>query len=568
MHSCRPGGTSRGCARATATLALLAIFLSGCSGSLQGQRTDALPTPGSEPAAAPPTATGSPLEPDDPPHRGGKLVVAVPADVNGWNPNINQWTDGGTMMGPSMLETLATVSADGEAEPWLAESWEHNTSFTEWTITVRDGIKFHNGQPLDARAVKRSFDAYFLTGLSSVALKPLYDRVEVSGPRTVTVYLRTEWAQYPSSLASAYMLAPAMLDRPDEGTVAPIGTGPFRYVDWQANKYLRVTRWDGYWRKDRNGVQLPHLDEIEFRPVLADDARQASLVAGEVDLVLTSAPGTAAALEGDHTVIRDYTTERTLLILQTDEGVANRGNPFTNVHARRALAYATDSRDLASLVGEGVQVTTQMYRPDSRWGLPAGETGYHGFDPEGAKRELETYLRETGRRELRFTLKSVPEPRLLSVLQRAQAQWRKLGIEASIDSADQVRYSILVALGEYQAAYYRGYGFSNPDQNHWFLTGDNVKPIGELSLNFTHYRSPTLQRNLQSQRENTEFGVRKAANNAIDREINDQALHIWLFDTPWSIVAQKRVRGLNSFRTHPFANFVTKPWWGEVWLGT
>jgi ABC-type transport system substrate-binding protein len=160
----------------------------------------------------------------------------------------------------------------------------------------------------------------------------------------------------------------------------------------------------------------------------------------------------------------------------------------------------------------------------------------------------------------------VPEPRLLSVLQKAQAQWRKLGIEATIDTLDQVKYSIIVALGQFHAAYYRGYGFTNPDQNYWSLTPDNVHPVGQLSLNFTHYRSPTLDKNLRTQRENVDFGVRKAANNAIDRELNDQAVQIWLFDTPWALVARKRVRGLNDFRTHPFANFVSKPWWGDVWL--
>ena len=65
---------------------------------------------------------------------------------------------------------------------------------------------------------------------------------------------------------------------------------------------------------------------------------------------------------------------------------------------------------------------------------------------------------------------------------------------------------------------------------------------------------------------NTDFGVRKAANSAIIREINDQAVHIWLYDTPWAITAHKHVRGLNNFRTHPFGNFVSKPWWGDVWL--
>jgi peptide/nickel transport system substrate-binding protein len=565
MFNDRPGGTSHGRMLAIAmTVLLAAAGLAGCSGAITQQESVALPSPGTAPDA-PATI---PLEPYETPEEGGTLVVAVPADVNGWNPNINQWTDGGTLMGPTMIEPMVTVSAEGDAEPFLAESWTPNATFTEWTIRVRDGVRFHNGEPLDAVAVKRSLEAYFKTGLSSVALATLYDRVDIVDARTVLVRLKTEWAQYPSSLASAYMLAPKMLDRNDQGTIAPIGTGPFRFVDWQINKSLKVAKWSGYWRKDANGGSLPHLNQIEFRPMVADDDRQRALLSGEVDFVLTAAPGTANSLEDEHTVLRDYTSERTMLLLQTEEAPDNSPNPFTNVHARRALAHATDSRDLARYVGEGVKVTTQAYRPASRWGLQPAETGYPSYDLEAAKGEIEVYKRETGRRDLRFTLKTVPEPRLMSVLQRAQAQWRKVGIEASIDALDQVKFSIVVPLGQYQAAYYRGFGFSNPDQNHWFLSPENAKRIGELSLNFTHYESPTLERNLRTERENTDFGVRKAAINAIDRELNEQALQIWLFDTPWAIVAQPRVKGLDGFRLHPFANFDSKPWFGDVWLKT
>jgi peptide/nickel transport system substrate-binding protein len=563
MHPRRSLETSRRRGLAAASVVIvLASALAGCSGTLHEQESVAQQAPG----AGPETPSTISLEPDDEPQRGGQLVVAVPADVNGWNPNINQWTDGGTMMGPTMLEGLVTISPEGEPEPYLAESWTHNADFTEWTITVRDGVTFHNGQPLDGIAVKRSLDAYFKTGLSSVALLPLYERVDVSGPRSVTVHLRTEWAQYPASLSSAYMLAPAMLDRPDEGTVYPIGTGPFRFGDWQPGKRLKVTKFDRYWRRDSHGRQLPFLDSIEFKPVIADDTRQEGLAAGGIDLILTAAPATATALERSHTVLRDYTTERTMLLLQTDEGPDNAPNPFKNAHARRALAMATDSRDLARYVGEGVQVTTQAYRPTSRWGLPADQTGYPRYDPATAKQEIEAYKRDTGRKELKFVLKTVPEPRLMAVLQRLRDQWQALGISATIEASDQVKHSIVVALGQYHAAYYRGYGFSNPDQNHWFLNRDNVHPVGQLSLNFTHYQSPTLQKYLETQRENLDFGVRKAAVNAMDRELNDQALQIWLFDTPWAIVAQQRVRGLNGFRTRPFANFDSKPWFGDVWL--
>ncbi len=50
------------------------------------------------------------------------------------------------------------------------------------------------------------------------------------------------------------------------------------------------------------------------------------------------------------------------------------------------------------------------------------------------------------------------------------------------------------------------------------------------------------------------------------KELNEQAINIWLFDTPYAIITNREVKGLNNFRTHPFGNFTSKPWWGEVWM--
>jgi peptide/nickel transport system substrate-binding protein len=68
---------------------------------------------------------------------GGRLVVAVPADTNGYNPFIDQWSDSGTLVGGSFIETLAVQDNDGKAQPWLAEKWESNADFTQWTLTLR-----------------------------------------------------------------------------------------------------------------------------------------------------------------------------------------------------------------------------------------------------------------------------------------------------------------------------------------------------------------------------------------------------------------------------------------------
>ena len=78
--------------------------------------------------------------------------------------------------------------------------------------------------------------------------------------------------------------------------------------------------------------------------------------------------------------------------------------------------------------------------------------------------------------------------------------------------------------------------------------------MGGVNINFTQFTSDELQTNLEAGRATTDFDERKAASDDVIREINEQAITIWLFDTPYAIIANPRVRGLDGFRTHPFGN--------------
>lgn len=509
----------------------------------------------------------TPLEPEGNAQRGGKLVVAVPAETNGWNPHVNQWADAGSLVGSSFLEPLAVLDADGDPQPWLAETWSSNADFTQWDITVKPDIEFHNGEKLTGEAVKATLDSAYQTGLTSIALGPIYDRVEVTGPLSVRVFLKESWAQYPVSMASSgRIMAPAMLAREDKGTIAPIGTGPFVFQDWVQNESLRATKFDRYWRKDADGQALPYLDEIEFRPIVDDDTKQQALQSGDIDFALTTSAFMAENLDGDYDVLRDYTSERTFVMLNTVEGQPDATNPFTNIHARRALAFATNRQEIAALVGEGIQTTSNAYRPDSKWGVPEDQSRYYAFDPEQARQEIERYKQDTGAPSLSFTLSGLTSVEDARLMQALQQQWAEVGIEARIEGIEQVKYISTLIVGNYQAAWMRYYGSPNPDANFALHHSDNVLGPGKLNINFTGYTSEQLDANLEAGRTTDDFSAQKKANDAVVKELNEQAVNIWMFDTPYAIVTTPAVRGLNDFRTHPFGNFTAKPWWAEVWI--
>ncbi len=545
---------------AVATFVCLGLLAAGCGGSTSGSATA---TPNGTPKL---NEVGAALEPDDDPTRGGKLVVAVPAETNGWNPSVNQWADAGSLVGSSFLEPLLLMDGNGVSQPYLLDTWTHNADFTQWDLTLHPGIKFQNGQELDSKALQQNIVATYSTGLTKVALGPLYDHVEITGPLSVKVFLKIKWAQYPATLNTHWMMAPEMLESADLGVVHPIGTGPFTFDEWQQGRYLRAKKNPTYWRKDKSGRQLPFLDEIEFRPVVDEDSKQKALQANDVDIAETTSAQLATNLEDDFTVLRDYTSERTFVMLNTVEAEQNKPNPFTNIHARKALAYATDRKAIAELVGENVQITTQGYRPDSQWGIPEDQAGYYAFDQAKAKEEVEAYKKDTGKSELAFTLTGLTNLDDTKLMQALQAQWQEVGINSKLDAVDQVKYISLIALGLYQAGWFRWYGYANPDSNYVFHASEDVAPIGQLSINFTHFSTPEMDKDLLTTREQEDPAVRKAANDKVIQEINKAAVNIWLYDTPYAIVAAKKVRGLNGFRTTPFGNFGPKPWWGDVWI--
>ena len=254
---------------------------------------------------------------------------------------------------------------------------------------------------------------------------------------------------------------------------------------------------------------MPYLDSVEFRPIGDGPTMESALQARDVDMVMTRSAHSASRLKDDYTQLLDYTSERTILTLNTASAEQNAGNPFTNVHARRALAHATDRGAIVSLIGENVQSTTQGYRPDTVWGVHEALTGYPEYDVAKAKLEIDKYKADTGQPSLSFTLMGLTNIDDAATMQALQAQWREVGIDAKIDSLDQVKFVTFMALGFFHAAFFRWTVFQIPILTSRTYSSETANPIGQLSINFTHYASETMDRNNTIQRESADFATRK-----------------------------------------------------------
>ena len=542
---------------AVAALAMVLAVVAAACGSSSGNKTVAA------------SSTTSSLKP----HRGGSLVVGIRAETNGWNPALDQWADTGSLEGSTVLEPLATVGKDSGAKPWLAKSWIANTDFTRWVINLQPGITFQDGTPFNADAVVKNINAYAKGPLSGLAIGPMFKDEKALSSLQVEVDLTQPWAAFPSSFldgGSAFMMAPSQIDAGTAGASHPIGTGPFEFQSWVPNSTFQVKRYPNYWGgRDANGnvrtgQGLPYLDSIEFKVIIDDGTRTAALQNGDINMEYTTNAADATTLASSYTVVKDWDTESAFIMPNT--AIA----PFNNVHARLALAYATDREAIAKEVGTGVDIPTSPWSPSNPWGMPQSQNGYVDYDLNKAKSELAQYEQDTGATSLSFTLDGLPSIDDQKVLQQVQAQWAKAGISAHIETLAQTAYITKIATGGFTAAFFRNYGYPDPDEDFYFWSSTTAKGVNNISINFTQYTTAQLDQDLNTGRTNGYPNIRKKAYDDLVVQLNKAATNIWMYNTPYSFIAQKKVHldaadGPENLR---FGNYSPKTWWPEVWLSS
>lgn len=538
------------------------------------------------------TATDTGISNEGSPQTGGKVIFAVTAETNGWNPALAQWADAGEFVGSSFLEPLFVYDSDQNLVPWLAESSSFNELSesgnlnevaTRWTIKIRQGVKFHDGTEMTAKAVVDGILLAIREGLSSVALNHLVERIDVLDDYTFRVITTEPWSAFLNVLAGpvGFVMAPSMLAKPDKGQTSPVGTGAFRFESWKQGESVKVRAFEDYWGGpcalpnpedsvkrlcgevgvplgQRNG---PYLDAMEFRPIEDPQQRANALASGDVNMIMSTRAVDAATLKNRFQVVKDYNSEKTFVMLSTSKP------PFNNIHARKALAHATDRAAIVDHVaaGEEVKSDTSPFSETSRWGgVPPDQTGYPAYDPQKAKEEIEAYKAQTGETALRFKLIGLPPLEELNLMQKLQEMWRQVGIEAQLETIEQTAYIVKLTQGDFQAAMFRNYAYPDPDSQYVFWAEETAK--GGIIINFSQYYSEITENALRFGRVETDRTKRREAYQKLSRDRNEAVIDVWLYDTPYSLIAEQNIRGLNWFRVLPWGNFMPKPYITGLWI--
>src|SRR5262245_8251157 len=233
------------------------------------------------------------------PTAGGKLVYGVSAETDGYIPDRNRWGPSAFNVARALYDPLTVIDPDGIAQPYLVKSIEPDDALQQWTITLRDeDIFFHNGDKLTAESIATFLKTMQLSPLAGFAFDPV-QLVAVIDDKHVVVQSEEPWATFPAMLSSqpGYMVHPGMFT----GEITdPVGTGPFTFDEWERDDHLTVVKNDNYWRPG-----MPHLDEVEFRPLPDAGARRAALESGDIDLLHTNSASDLLAMHKDGSGVSD-----------------------------------------------------------------------------------------------------------------------------------------------------------------------------------------------------------------------------------------------------------------------
>ena len=517
-----------------AALVALALMAAACSSSSPTSSTTE-ETPDTVPALA---GTNITVPDPGPPKSGGTLTVGLNAETNGWSPSQSQWAGSAYIVAGAIFDYLAEYDTDGVAKPFLAESITPNADFTQWTIKTRPGVTFQNGEPCDAAALKKNFEAQRKSILTGPVFQ-IVSSIDTPDDSTVVFTMSQPWSTFTDTMATQVgaIAAPAMLDSPDGGIDNPIGTGPFTFVNWVRDGQLEVKKNTSYWRDG-----LPYLDGITFKVIPELSSRTSALQSGAVDMIEMGDPNQIKNLtkEAEAGKVQMYTNAG----LQTNEtfSALNTGAPpFNDPLARQILAYGTDRDTLSKAVF--ADVFPPALGPFNETEPAYTTTAMPTFDQARAKSLADQYAQENGK-PLEFTYLLTPQPEVQALGVSLQQEMADIGVKLTLKIEDQPTLIQDVILGNYQASGFVLFGSNTLDVNYVFISDQTVAPVGQLSLNFTRNSDPVLTKALDDARRTSDRDEQNAQYKIVQDQMATDLNMIFIAHNIDAIVYSNSTHGL------------------------
>ncbi|AIM17236.1 ABC transporter substrate-binding protein [Neobacillus sedimentimangrovi] len=429
----------------------------------------------------------------------------------------------------NIFETLVEYGdQDTTINPGLAEKWEVSEDGLTYTFHLRKGVKFHDGTDFNADAVVFNFNRwmngndekfpyYSMFGGYKNDEGHVIKEVKAVDEHTVQFVLKRPQAPFLKNLAmSPFGIAsPAAVEKyGDDFRSHPVGTGPFKFVEWKQNDTITLEKNPDYWKEG-----LPKLNKIIFRVIPENTARLNALANGEIDVM-------------DGLNNSDEETVKSNPNLQVIErpsmnvgyiGLTTTRKPLDNKLVRQAINHAVDKKAIIDAFYGGKAEAAVNPMPPSIEGYNDAIEDYP-YDLEKAKALLKEAGYENG---FEIDLWAMPVarpymPEAQKVAEVIQESLSKIGIKAKIQSVDWATYLEKATKGEFDM-FMLGWTGDNGDADNFLYTLLDKDSIG--SNNYTHYSNDELHEVLIAAQTETDQAKRN--------ELYKKAQEIIKEDAPW-----------------------------------
>ena len=507
--------------------------------------------PTTAPAAAPTTAPATKPAAS----AANTLTFLLAGDTNKLDPPAMDAQEG-FIATTAMYEGLVRYkSGSTDVEPALAEKWDVSADGKEYVFHLRSGVKFHDGSPLTAEAVAFSFmrevdkenplykDAQGDYGgfpFINDYIANVVTKVEAVGNLDVKFTLNRKFSPLLSNLAipPGYVISMEALKKLSKGiNEQPVGTGPFKFVEWKKDDHITVEAFDGYW-----GTK-PKLQRIVFQPVPEASVRALKIQRGEGDLAWPIDPKDVANLKGKADT--DVQEQPGLNVNMADFNLMK--PEFQNKMLRQGLNYAVNKQELADKLYSGAAVAETGVLPPSSWAFSADIKRYP-YDVEKAKQLLkdagyngETIIIDT------YTIARGYNPQGSKLAEAVQQYFEAVGVKSEIRTGEWTQYRADKRAGKLNL----GFGGWQAD------TGDPENFLGVFfhsankgGVNTSFYGVPEVDALLNQANEESDTAKRKQLFNQAETRIVDDAPWLFVSHMKQQVAIRKRVQGFVSQPTY------------------
>jgi peptide/nickel transport system substrate-binding protein len=311
---------------------------------------------------------------------GGSLAIAQGVEPPGLDPTTATSAAIPRVVYSNVLEGLLKIDRKGRVVQALAQDYKFTSDGKTYTFLLKKGVTFHDGTSFDAEDVKFTLERLMdqNTGTAHPEYYKDIDSVQKMDKYTIRIKLKDANSMFLFNLARPDSVI-VNKEAVDKLKTAPVGTGPFKFIEWVRGDHITLAKFESYHKKG-----VPYLEKVIFKFIGDPSAQIASLKAGDIDVIAYDvSPENAALLEKDpkFKVLNGYTT--TEVILSTN----NSRKPFDDVRVRKAMAYAIDRNALikGAMSGYGVPIGSHM-DPGNPYYVDL--TSVYPYNPQKAKELL------------------------------------------------------------------------------------------------------------------------------------------------------------------------------------